>query len=333
MKKTKTLKIYIILSLLLALAIYISLSAGHYGISPHQLIAQLISGEPVSKQQALVFWQIRLPRILAAILIGFALPTAGATYQSLFKNPMASPATLGASSGAAFGAVLAIYFSLNYDLVIGFSFSFGLVSVLLAWWLSRIFKFDNTVGLLLMGIVIGSLFGGLISLLKLLADPLKALPEMTYWLFGSLSGVSYLELAFASLFIIIAWLVLYQVSFKLRVLSLGDDEAKSMGINIAQLVVITIICATLLTAASIAIVGLISWVGLLVPHMARRLVGPNLKVLIPISSLLGSIFILITDTLSRTMYSSEIPLGILFSLIGVPLFIWMLSKRRSPFYD
>ncbi len=315
------------LTLLLLVVAFSSLAMGRYAIP----ISSIFNG--LDDTSVRVLLKIRLPRILGAILIGFALSTAGASYQTLFKNPMASPSTLGASSGAAFGALLGIFFRFNYYGIIALSFTFGMISVLLALIIARRIKIDAILGLLLTGIVLGSLFQGLISFLKLIADPMKTLPEMTYWLFGSLSGISYDALLFSGIIVMISWLFLYSISFKLNVLSLGHDEAKSMGLSTQKITTLTVIFATLLTASSVAVAGLIGWVGLIIPHISRSICGHDLKRLIPTSSLLGASFLILVDSVSRTIYTSEIPMGILISFIGAPMFLWILIRRRSRFYD
>lgn len=315
-----------ILTGLLIIAFAVALLVGRYTVSAGDLFA---NDGTRQARALLVLFNIRLPRALAAVVIGSALATAGASFQTLFRNPMASPATLGASSGAAFGALLAIFLEQSYGVVIAMAFFGGLASIILVIGLLDRLKIEPMLGLILTGMVVSAAFGGLNSLLKLLADPLKTLPEMTYWLFGSLANTGYAELIIASLICLPAWLLLNLLSYRLNILATGIEEASSLGINARQTLYLSVVLATLLTAASVAISGIISWIGLIVPHICRSLVGPDMKMLIPTASLVGAIFLLVIDMFSRTLYSAEIPVGILISLLGAPLFLAILYRRRK----
>ncbi len=325
MKIFKKRTIVILLAALIVL-FAISLLVGRYYVSPTDLI---MPHRPNHARALLVLLNIRLPRVIAAVVIGAALASAGASFQTLFRNPMASPATLGASSGAAFGALLGIFLEQSYGIVIAMAFLGGLFSIIVVLGLLDRLKIEPVLGLVLTGMVVSALFSGLNSLLKLLADPLKTLPEMTYWLFGSLANIGYRELVIVSIVIGIAWLLLYLLSYRINILATGIEEANTMGINARQVLYISVVLATLLTASSVAISGIIGWIGLIVPHICRSLVGHDMKYLIPTSSLVGAIFLLIIDMLSRTIYTSEIPVGILISLLGAPIFLIILYRRRS----
>ncbi len=313
------------LTIALLIAFLIGIVVGRYPLSIAQLFDRASSGH---KRALLVLFNIRLPRVIAAVVIGAALSTAGASFQTLFRNPMASPATLGASSGAAFGALLGIFLEQSYGIVIAMAFFGGLLSIIIVIGLLDQLKVEPVLGLVLTGMVVSAAFGGLNSLLKLLADPLKTLPEMTYWLFGSLAGTNYDELLVATVICAICWLLLYLLSYRINILALGSDEANALGINARQTLYICVVLATLLTASSVAISGIISWIGLIVPHICRSLVGHDNKILIVTSSLVGAIFLLVIDMFSRTLYSAEIPVGILISLLGAPLFLMILYRRR-----
>ncbi len=309
----------------LIIVFFAALAIGRYPIAIGEVFN---SANPNHERALLILFNIRLPRVISAIVIGAALAAAGASFQTLFRNPMASPATLGASSGAAFGALLGIFLEQSYGVVIAMAFIGGLISIVLVIGLLDHLKIEPVLGLVLTGMVVSAAFGGLNSLLKLLADPLKTLPEMTYWLFGSLANINYAELIIVSIICLVAWLLLYLLSYRINILAFGIDEANSLGINARQTLYVSVVLATLLTASSVAISGIISWIGLIVPHICRSLVGHNMKVLIVTSSLVGALFLLVIDIFSRTLYTAEIPVGILISLIGAPLFLVILYRRR-----
>ncbi len=322
--KKNNLRITLILYCILIVVFIVSLSIGRYQTD----IANLLKNTAARNQLALVVINIRLPRAIAALFIGAALATAGTVFQTLFRNPMASPATLGASSGAAFGALLAIFLEQSYGVVIATAFFGGLLSIVVVIGVIRHLNIEPMLGLILTGMVVSSLFGGLNSLLKLLADPLKTLPEMTYWLFGSLANIGYPELLIVAVVIATAWLLLYKLSFRINVLSMGYEEAKTLGVDAKMTLYISVLAATLLTAASVAISGIIGWIGLVIPHICRKLVSQDSKWLILTASPMAAIFLLVIDTLSRTLYTAEIPVGILISLIGAPVFLWILLRRK-----
>ncbi len=325
MKIFKKRTIVILLAALIVL-FAISLLVGRYYVSPAELI---MASHPNHARAQLVLLNIRLPRVIAAVVIGSALACAGASFQTLFRNPMASPATLGASSGAAFGALLGIFLEQSYGIVIAMAFLGGLLSIVIVLGLLDRLKVEPVLGLVLTGMVVSALFSGLNSLLKLLADPLKTLPEMTYWLFGSLANIGYRELIVVAAIIAIAWLLLYLLSYRINILATGIEEANAIGIDAKKTLYISVVLATLLTASSVAISGIIGWIGLIVPHICRSLVGHDMKFLMPTSSVVGAIFLLIIDMLSRTLYTAEIPVGILISLLGAPIFLLILYRRRS----
>lgn len=322
--------------LLLIGLLLISLAIGRYPVYMQEVIKALLS-KAFNTQLLLddtilqVVNKVRLPRVLAAILIGSALSVSGACYQGMFRNPMVSPSLLGVSSGAGFGAALGILLKFNFVSVQVFAFLFGILAVLLVYFISLFLakKADMTLTLILTGTVISSLFTSLLSLLKFVADPYDDLPTITFWLMGSLSNVGMQEVKYAGLVIILGVAVLYSVKWKINLLSFGEKEALSMGLDTKKMRWIIIFFSTLITAASVSICGLIGWVGLVVPHLARMLVGPDYKYLFPASLLLGGIYMLAIDDLSRTLFSVEIPLGILTSIIGTPFFIYLLEKGKK----
>ncbi len=274
-----------------------------------------------------VVFQIRLPRILGAILVGASLSLSGAVYQGMFKNPLVSPDILGVSAGSAFGAALGIFLSFNTLGIQLSAFVFGVLGVALVYLISLKVKDDPLIILVIIGILIGSIFSSFTSLIKYLADTEDKLPAITFWLMGSLSGVMPRDISSVSIPILLGIIPLYILRWKLNVLSLNEDEAKTLGLDTGKIRIIVIICSTLMTAASISISGVIGWIGLVIPHLSRILVGPDYKVLLPTTILLGSSYLLLIDNIARALTTVEIPLGILTSLIGAPFFIFLLLNR------
>ena len=271
-----------------------------------------------------VVLNVRLPRVLAAVLIGAALSVAGAAYQGMFRNPMVSPDILGASAGAGFGAATAIYLGFGYAMISATSFVFGLAAVLLAWLVSRVSRVGEVLAMVLSGMVISSLFSAATSFIKLIADTESVLPAITYWLMGSLSSIRMEDLKYAHIPILAGLILLFLLRWRLNLLTAGDEEARSMGVNTTLLRTLIILSATLVTAASVSISGMIGWVGLVIPHFCRLLLGSNYKRLIPSAMLMGSTFLLVVDNVSRLAASTEIPIGILTSFIGAPVFVLLL---------
>lgn len=274
-----------------------------------------------------VIWQVRGPRVLAAAMVGAALAVAGTAFQGLFRNPLVSPDILGASSGAALGAVLGIYFSLGVFAIQGFAFIGGLVAVAAVYLIGTAVKArDPVLVLVLTGVVIGALLGAGVGLVKYLADPYNQLPAMTFWLLGSLSATNAADLVPLFGPVLLGALVLFLLRWRMNVMSLPDEEARALGLPTGPLRIVIVAAATLVTSASVATAGVIGWVGLVVPHLARTLVGPDFAKLIPAAALLGGGFLLVIDTLARTVAAVEIPLGILTALVGTPFFIWLLAS-------
>jgi len=278
-----------------------------------------------------VLFNIRLPRIIAAILVGAALSTAGAAYQGMFQNPLVSPDILGASAGAGFGAALAIYFYLGTGAITTFAFAGGLIAVGTAYLISRLTRGSATLSMVLAGILIGSLFSAATSYIKLVADTNDQLPAITYWLMGSLAGATMDDVIFAGLVIAAGLVPLYLLRWRMNVLTLGEDEARSMGINTNLLRLIVIICATLVTAVAVSISGIIGWVGLVIPHFCRMLFGYDYRRIIPAAVIMGAGFLLLVDDFSRTIATTEVPLGILTAFVGAPIFAYllMMGGKRS----
>ena len=321
----------LILSSLLLLAILLSLNLGKYPISPTALWQAFgcpFSAECETDQIQTVLWHIRLPRIIVACLVGAALACAGATYQGMFKNPLVSPDILGVSAGAGFGASLAIFCNLPMWYVQLFAFIGGITAVLLVTFIATTHRErDPVLVLVLSGIAIGSLLGAGISLLKILADPFTQLPSITFWLLGSLTAVNLDDALQLTPLMLLGILPIFLLRWRLNLLSLDEEEAQALGVSVKRIRYLLIIFTTLCTASAVSITGIIGWVGLVVPHIARLLVGANFIRLLPTSILLGAGFLVITDTLARTVAQIEIPLGILTSICGAPFFLYLLLRK------
>ena len=272
---------------------------------------------------------IRLPRILTASLVGCSLSAAGAAFQGVFKNPMASPDILGASSGAAFGAALAILLGVSTQFITIFAFVSSILTVALVFLIAQRAPGQRTVNLILAGIMVGSLFSAGTSYLKLVADPSNQLPAITYWLMGSLSGVRLSSILPAAISMAAGLVPLLLLRWRLNLLSLGESEARALGVNTDLLRAVLILCATLITAASISVSGVIGWVGLVIPHLCRKLIGSDNRGLLPCSMLVGASFLLLVDDVSRNLLATEIPIGILTAVIGAPFFIWLLLRKEK----
>lgn len=320
--------ICILAAALLALFL-LSFWLGRYDVPPSDVIRILLSrifpmDASWTEQMEAAVLNIRLPRILLACMVGCSLATAGTAYQSVFRNPMAAPDILGASSGACFGAALAILLGFSRSGITALAFISSLLSVALVYTIARRTKGNRVTSLLLAGVMIGSLFSACTSYVKLVADPSNQLPAITYWLMGSLSGTRMNVVAFAAVPMLIGLAPLLILRWRINLLTLGEEEARSMGANTNRLRLVVILCATVLTAASVAVSGMIGWVGLVIPHFGRMIFGQDYRRLLPASSLLGATFLMVVDNLARTITTSEIPLGILTSFVGAPVFLYLI---------
>lgn len=323
--------ILLLLGIALVLCLIVSVVLGRYPISLRELggilLSRIIDIEPFwSGVQESLLLQHRLPRILLACLVGCSLSTAGAAYQGVFQNPMAAPDILGASSGAAFGAALAILLRLGSSMIVAMAFVSSLVTVAIVIYVGNRAKGKQVLGLVLSGIMISSLVSSGTSFIKMVADPNDQLPAITYWLMGSLNGATPGDVLLAALPMAAGLIVLFCLRWRINILTLGDEEAQTMGVNTKRLRIVVIIAATLITAASVAVSGVIGWVGLVIPHLTRRMVGNNYKHLLPATMLFGAIFLLLVDDVSRNLLATEIPIGILTSFIGAPFFIYLISR-------
>ncbi len=291
------------------------------------LLSRLVPLEQTwTDNMAIAVWNIRLPRILLACLVGCALSAAGASYQTVFQNPMAAPDILGASSGACFGAALAILSGHGSVMTTVYAFSASLLSVALVYLIGSRTRGSRIVNLLLAGIMIGSLFSAGTSYIKLVADPTNQLPQITYWLMGSLSGTRMQTVAFAAVCMAVGLLPLLLLRWRMNLLTLSADEARAMGVHTDRLRLAVILSATVLTAAAVSVSGMIGWVGLVIPHLSRRLVGNDCRRLLPMSMLFGAAFLLLVDNMARCLTPVEIPIGILTAFVGAPFFIYLMLR-------
>ena len=314
----------------------ISLFVGRYQTPLSAVVDESIStfssfffGTPASvSTQHTVLFNVRLPRILAALLVGAALSISGASFQGIFRNPLVSPYILGVGSGAGFGACLAILLWNNYLIIQLMAFAFGLLAMFIAISMGKVSKGTGTLVFVLSGIIVNSIFTALTSLAKYVADPYDQLPAIVFWLMGSLATVRYVDLLYILSPIFIGTLVLFLFRWRINILSLGDEEAKALGMDVEKMRLVIIVCATLVTSAAVSVSGVIGWVGLVVPHISRMIVGPNYSRLLPMSMVIGASFMLVVDDLSRTIVATEIPLGILTSLVGAPVFAYLIKKGR-----
>jgi iron complex transport system permease protein len=321
------------LAALLVSLMLLAALVGAYPVSVFELLATFarrLSRAPAEGQLDIVVLEVRLPRVVAAALVGAALAAAGTAYQTLFRNPLVSPDILGVSTGAGLGAVLGIFLSLP---VIGIqlsAFVLGLATVGLVYGIASVVQGREPIlVLVLAGVVVGSLAGAAISLLKILADPYDQLPAIVFWLLGSLSSIRKGEVWAAAPLVLLGLIPLVLLRWRINVLSLGDEEAKALGVEAGRLRLLVIGAATLMTASVVAISGVIGWVGLVIPHIARMLVGPSFDRLLPTAMLLGASYLLLVDTLARTMARIEVPIGILTAILGAPFFLWLLARGRE----
>jgi iron complex transport system permease protein len=323
-----------ILFVILITLFIISFALGRYPISPLDVI-KIITSQflPIDHSWKPVLESIvinmRLPRILAAMLVGACLSLAGASFQGLFRNPLVSPDILGVSAGAGCGAALAILLDLDMWGIQILAFCFGITAVGISYFISRVVKGNHVLSLILAGMAIGALFNSVLSIIKLLADPINQLHSITFWLMGGLEDINMKNLYFSAVPMLIGMTTLVLIRWKFNVLAMGEEEAKALGVNTTLMRFIIVICCTLISASSVCIAGTIGWVGLVIPHVGRILVGPDHKKLMPVCVLLGAVYLLFIDNLARTVFALEIPIGILTAIIGAPFFIYLLNRANT----
>ena len=317
-------------SALLALFL-LSFVVGRYGVPLGQVVRILLSGvlpleQTWTDNMAIAVLNVRLPRILLACLVGCGLSAAGTGYQTVFQNPMAAPDILGASSGACFGAALAILTGQGAVMITVFAFLASLLSVALVYLVGNHTRGNRVVNLLLAGIMVGSLFSACTSYIKLVADPTNQLPQITYWLMGSLSGTRMGTVRFAAVCMAVGLVPLLLLRWRMNLLTLSPDEARAMGVHTDRLRLAVILSSTVLTAAAVSVSGMIGWVGLVIPHLSRRIVGSDCRRLMPMACLFGAAFLLLVDNMARCLTATEIPIGILTAFVGAPVVIYLMVR-------
>ena len=331
--KNNTIKILFMLAILL-FTFFFSICIGRYAISPDEVGKSLIaffmpSTEVADPLKYNVVMQVRMPRILLSMIVGAGLACSGASYQCIFGNPLVSPDILGVSAGASFGAALAILFSAGSVMVQTQALIFGLLAVAIVLLIARVRKKTEVFMLVLSGVIVSALFEAFVSIIKYVADPQDKLPAITIWLMGSLATASYKDVITAVITIVPCMLILLALRWKMNLLSLNEDEARSLGIRVERMRLIIIIVSTLMTAVSVSMCGIIGWIGLVIPHVARFCVGNDHRGLIPACMILGATYLLVIDGIARTLSAAELPISILTAIIGAPFFAYMLRKTKA----
>ena len=332
-KESKEIISILLLIFLPIILFFASFLLGRYPIVPFDVINTLLCPIfpqcEVSPTITTIVFEIRLPRILGAFVVGSSLAMAGVAFQSIFKNPLVSSDLLGVSNGAGFGAALAILISGVGVVTQIFAFIFGIISVSITYMLSKAYKSGGILVLVLSGVAISAFFSALVSAIKFVADPNDKLPEIVYWLMGSLASVTVDKLIMILVPVALGMIILFALRWNMNLLAMGDEEAQSLGINPSRVRLLIIIGCTLLTSAAVSISGIIGWIGLVIPHMARMVVGSDNRILIPASLSLGASFLLLIDNISRALISIENPIGVLTAIIGVPIFLYLLKRGYS----
>lgn len=321
-------------AVLLVVVIVLALSAGKYDVSLSEtglVVWSRLTGSQSGLDATVetVIWNVRLPRVLAGLLVGASLAAAGAVYQGLFRNPLVSPDILGVSAGASLGAVGGIFFSLPVLAIQGMAFVGGLAAVAMVYLVGFAVRGrDPVLVLVLAGVAIGALLGACISLLKVLADPYNQLPAITFWLLGSPASITRGDAISILPAVLVGLVPMVLLRWRMNLMTLDEEEARALGIETGRLRLLLIAAATLMTAAAVSVSGIIGWVGLVMPHIARALVGPDFGRLLPASLMLGGGYLIGVDALARTVAQIEVPLGILTAVIGAPFFLWLLASGR-----
>jgi len=324
--------LWTVFGILFVAVFLLSLTAGRYAVAPsevYDILACAVTGTARTDMASTVVLELRLPRTLLAMLVGAALSLSGAVYQGIFRNPLVSPDVLGVSSGAGFGAVLGILLWGAGSETSVIAFLCGMASVALAYYFSRSRGSVSMMSLVLSGIIISSIFSALISLVKYAADPYDKLPAITYWLMGSFGKADFDRLQVIAVPMLVAGGFLLAMRWRINILSLGEEEARSLGVNPARIRNIAIVAATILTALSVTACGIVGWVGLVIPHMCRRIVGVDHARLLPAACFTGAIFLALVDICARSLLAAELPIGILTALLGAPFFAFLLKRTRE----
>ena len=327
-------KLLFILTMLLVVVATASLMLGQLSIAPGTILKMFASAVlPIERSWSptleSILFDVRVPRLLAGMLVGGGLSISGAAFQGLFRNPLVSPHILGVSSGAGFGAAVAILFFGHIFAVQVLSFVFGLLAVLMTYSLSRVYRSTPVLMLVLSGIIVGALFSASTSLIKYVADPVNEMPSIVFWLLGSLNNASNRDMVVVGPIILLGITVLLLIRWRINLLAMGEEDARALGVDTGRIRATVILCATMISAAAVSIGGIIGWIGLVIPHIGRILAGPDNKVLLPVTVLVGASYLVAVDTIARTAMEMEIPIGILTALVGAPIFAYLLRKNRS----
>ena len=322
---------YVLYPLLVALpvlVVFISLFVGVYKLSGNEVLSAIFNPKSPASGTRIIVWYLRFPRAMAAAFVGASLAVSGAAYQGVFRNPLVNSGMLGVSNGAGFGACLAIVAFGGGVSVYFCSFACAIIAVILAWFTGRIYGKTSSVTLILGGVVVSAFFGALVSIMKYIADPYSQLPSITFWFMGSFAETNYTHF-YAFIPMTIGILLIFLCRTRINVLSVGDKEAQALGINVKLYKTLIVGGATLATASAVCISGTIGWVGLVIPHIGRMIVGNNNARLIPVSASLGAVFLVIVDIICRSVTSSELPIGIVTALIGTPFFVYLLKRTKG----
>ncbi len=325
---------YIVLILAPLACIFISLCMGRYPLTFSDVVKTLMSGPwsnaPMGQEIVRnIIWEIRLPRALLGCLVGASLAISGTAFQGLFQNPLVSSGILGVSSGSGFGAALAIVLFSTVNAAYPFALFFGIAAVICSYLIGRLYGQAPAIMLVLGGVIVSSIFSALLSFLKYVADPYEQLPTIVFWLMGSLASARYHDIQVAGIPMIIGIVGLISIRWQINVLSMGDREAHTLGVNTGVSKALVILCSTLATAGAVCVSGVIGWIGLVIPHVGRMLVGNDNRILIPASLSLGACFLMIVDNLGRVITGSEIPLSILTALVGGPFFVYLIKRTKG----
>ena len=332
MKRGNYIKLVTLTGVILGALIVAALCIGRYSVNPVDVLRAVrakMTGISTNEAMENILFMVRLPRVAASLLIGAALSLSGAAYQSTFRNPLVSPDLLGVSSGAGMGAAVAIFLGVSFRSVQVFAFAGGILAVLLASGIPKLLRNSSNMMLVLSGIVVSGFMNSIIGFVKMISREQDQLASIVFWQMGSLSRVSTEQLASVAPAILISVAVMLLISWRLNILSLGEEEASTVGVNVPRLRRIAIICASLLTASSVCISGTIGWIGLVIPHFGRLTCGDDNTKLLPLAAMMGGAFLLMIDTVARAATSMEIPLSILSGLLGAPFFAWLLFRQRG----
>ncbi|MCL1830852.1 MAG: iron ABC transporter permease [Oscillospiraceae bacterium] len=326
----RPLMLILLFIILLVLAFIMAMCMGKYSVTPLDSLRIIFSKtENIPEMSINVVLGLRLPRILASMLIGAALSVSGTVYQSVFRNPLVSPDYLGVTGGATVGAAAAILLSMGTIYISLFAFIGGIGAMMLTMLIPVLLRNNANVMLVMAGIIVGAAMSSILGFLKYIADSDSQLASIVYWTMGSFSYISMSDLLVAVPIILIPILFLMSISYQIDILSIGEDEAKTLGVNVTLVRTLVLLSATLITACSVCLAGTIGWVGLIIPHLGRLLVGPSTKRLIPLAAVTGALFLLIVDTVTRTISTTEMPVSILTGALGVPFYCWLLYKQRK----